>query len=102
MHEIKLANEANGPKIMALLDHAWKSENTQRSLTVDCSEILDLSAEAMATLVRVLSDLRKDGIKVQLLNPPQLLGHNCYRAGLLDGATAVELIGMRYDEGTAS
>ena len=46
MHEIKLANEANGPKIMALLDPARKSENTQRSLTVDCSEILDLSAEA--------------------------------------------------------
>ena len=69
MHEIKLANEANGPKIMALLDHARKSENTQRSLTVDCSEVLDLSAEAMATLVRVLSDLRKDGIKVRLLNP---------------------------------
>ena len=44
MHEIKLANEANGPEDHGVLDHARKSENTQRSLTVDCSEIRDLSA----------------------------------------------------------
>jgi hypothetical protein len=52
MHEITLPNEATGQQIRALLAHWRKRENTPNHLTVDCSGILDLSAEAMATLVR--------------------------------------------------
>lgn len=73
MHEITLPNEATGQQIRALLAHIGPG----------------------------LSDLRKDGIKVRLMNPPQLVGHNCYRAGLLNGPTDAELIGIRQDEGTA-
>ena len=102
MPDVRLPTAANGQQILALLDRWRKGGSTPNDLTVDCSEVLELSADAMATLVRALSDLKKDGIKVRRLNPPQLVGHNCYRAGLLEGATAVELIGMRQEEGTAS
>lgn len=102
MAEVKLPSEPTGRQIMALFARVQKGENILTDLTVDCSEVLDLSTAAMATLVRSLSDLQKAGIKVRLANPPQLLGHNCYRAGLLDGAPAVELVGVRQEEGSAS
>lgn len=59
MPDVQLPTAANGQQILALLDRWWKGRSTPNYLTVDCSEVLELSAEAMATLVRALSDLNQ-------------------------------------------
>src|SRR5688572_21287398 len=52
---------------------------------------------ALATCVNVLRELRARVSKLVLRGAPQILGHNLYRVGMLEGPDKVELLDMRLD-----
>jgi anti-anti-sigma regulatory factor len=87
-------------------DNAAQFERQLRALSAASggSLILDLSGPdiddgvALATAINSLRELRNRSAKIVLIGAPQMLGHNLYRVGLLDGSGAVELIDMRLDE----
>jgi anti-anti-sigma regulatory factor len=88
--------------------NAAEFERLMRALNADSGRVivLDLSGldiddgVALATAINSLRDLRDRSAKIILKGAPQMLGHNLYRLGLLDGGGAVELIDMRLDEPT--
>ena len=53
---------------------------------------------ALATCINSLRELRARTSGLVLRGAPQMLGHNLYRTGMLEGPRAVELIEMRLDE----
>lgn len=55
---------------------------------------------ALAICVNVLRELRYRASRVVLRGAPQMLGHNLYRVGMLEGPAKIELIDMRLDEPT--
>ena len=77
-----------------------------RDLTVDGKEPLILNLRgldiddgtALAILLNVLRELRARAGKLIVCGAPQMLGHNLYRVGMLEGPDAVELLDMRFDE----
>ena len=81
-------------------------ESRFRTLVVDpgCSVILDLSrldiedGVALATCINALRELRARVSGLVLRGAPQMLGHNLYRIGMLEGPGAVEMADMRLDE----
>lgn len=89
-------------------DNAAQFERRLRALNAESNRAvkLDLSGldiddgVALATALNSLRELRGRSARIILVGAPQMLGHNLYRVGLLDGAGAVELIDMRLDEPT--
>ncbi|HEX8183306.1 MAG TPA: STAS domain-containing protein [Blastocatellia bacterium] len=87
-------------------DNAAQLEGQLRALKVEpgLAIVLDLSGldiddgVALATAINSLRELRNRAVKIVITGAPQMLGHNLYRVGLLDGRDAVELIDMRLDE----
>ena len=81
-------------------------ESRIRTLVVEPGDlvILDLSGLdiedgiALATCINSLRDLRARVSGIVLRGAPQMLGHNLYRTGMLEGASAIELVDMRQDE----
>lgn len=81
-------------------------ESRVRTLVVEPggSLILDLrgldieDGVALATCINSLRELRARTSGLVLRGAPQMLGHNLYRTGMLEGPGAVELIDMRLDE----
>ena len=87
-------------------DNAAQFEQRLRALNAALNRaiILNLSGldiddgVALATAINSLRELRSRSAKIILIGAPQMLCHNLYRVGLLDGLGAVELIDMRLDE----
>ena len=52
----------------------------------------------LAAAINALRSVRARSSKLVLARAPQMLCHNLYRLGLLDGRGAIELIDMREDE----
>ena len=81
-------------------------ESRVRTLVVDPggSLILDLrgldieDGIALATCINSLRELRARVNVLVLRGAPQMLGHNLYRTGMLEGPGAVEMVDMRLDE----
>jgi anti-anti-sigma regulatory factor len=53
---------------------------------------------ALATCINSLRELRARTSRIVLRGAPQMLGHNLYRTGILEGPAAIELVDMRLDE----
>ena len=53
---------------------------------------------ALATCINALRELRTRVSGLVLRGAPQMLGHNLYRIGMLEGPAAVDLVDMRLDE----
>lgn len=69
------------------------------ALFLEDAELLDGSATAqMVDAVRVLLDRFE---RVKLIRSPQVLAHSIYRVGMLEGATRIELVEPREEEGVA-
>jgi anti-anti-sigma regulatory factor len=68
-----------------------------RAITFDLSALDIDDAIAVATAVNVIRELTARSSHLILIGSPQILGHNLYRVGMLEGG-AIELIDMRLDE----
>jgi anti-anti-sigma regulatory factor len=68
------------------------------AFTLDLSGLDIDDGVAAATAVSCLRELRARALRLVLTGAPQILGHNLYRVGLLEGAGAIELVEMRLDE----
>jgi len=87
-------------------DNIDEFESRMRSIRFDPGHkiILDLSALdiedglTMATTINALRELRSRTSGLILKGAPQMLGHNLYRVGLLNGPAAIVLVDMREDE----
>jgi anti-anti-sigma regulatory factor len=78
------------------------TQNDNGPLTLD---LLNLDCDdgiALATCVRVLRELRARRSRVLLRGASQMLAHNLYRVGALEGSRAIELVDTRVDEPTSS
>ena len=107
--EVSFSNESEGVTFVAgdLREKNASSFLSQvRSLVLgsDGSVILDLreldieDGVALAACINSLRELRARVHKLVLRCAPQMLGHNLYRTGMLDGPNAIELVDMRLDE----
>jgi anti-anti-sigma regulatory factor len=73
--------------------------NEQRGgVTLDMSELHIEDGVALVTTINALRALRARSRRLVLRGAPQMLGHNLYRTGMLDGSAAIELVDMRLDE----
>ena len=89
-------NEQNADTFSA--DAAKLGVGARGSITLNlCSFDVD-DGVALATCINVLRELRGRVNKLVLRGAPQILGHNLYRVGMLDGSSAIELVEMRLDE----
>jgi anti-anti-sigma regulatory factor len=87
-------------------ENASDFESRVRTLIVEpgTSVILDFrgldieDGVALATCINSLRELRARASGLVLRGAPQMLGHNLYRIGMLEGPGAVEMVDMRLDE----
>jgi anti-anti-sigma regulatory factor len=89
-------SEANAPEFEAQLSSL--EVDARATFTLDLSGLDIGDGVAAATAVSCLRRLRDRARHLALSGAPQILGHNLYRVGLLEGAGAIELIDMRLDE----
>ncbi|HYP29914.1 MAG TPA: STAS domain-containing protein [Blastocatellia bacterium] len=89
-------SEANAPEFESLLSSLEVDGRAAFALDLSGLDIGD--GVAAATAVSCLRMLRARAGRLTLSGAPQILGHNLYRVGLLEGAGAIELIDMRLDE----
>lgn len=73
-------------------------EDAPKNLEVDLSQLDISDGTPMALLLNELRSLRKSLDSLVLIGAPQMLGHNLYRANLLEGPESIELREMREDE----
>jgi anti-anti-sigma regulatory factor len=73
-----------------------------QQLLLDLRQLDIEGGEVLAELVDGLRRLRKSVASLTLAGAPQILCHNLYRVGALDGSGRIELIDMRQDEPAAS
>jgi anti-anti-sigma regulatory factor len=71
---------------------------TDGSVTLDLRGLDIDDGVALATCINSLRELRARTSGLVLLGAPQMLGHNLYRTGMLEGPGGVRLIDMRLDE----
>jgi anti-anti-sigma regulatory factor len=79
-----------------------KPAHRGQKLVLDLTQLDIESGEVLAELVDDLRQLRKAVASLTLAGAPQMLCHNLYRVGALDGALRIELVEMRQDEPVAS
>jgi anti-anti-sigma regulatory factor len=87
-------------------ENAAEFESQMREINSDLSRSIKLDFSALdiedglgiATAVNVLRELRSRTNHLAIVGAPQMLGHNLYRVGLLDGSSAIDLVDMREDE----
>ncbi len=91
--ELSEANAADFESRLLSLDLDGDS-----TFTLDLSGMDICDGVAAATAVSCLRRLRGRARRLVLFGAPQVLGHNLYRVGLLEGAGAIELVDMRLDE----
>lgn len=75
-------------------------ETAERVLEIPRLDIVD--SVALVTALNAIRLLRARSSALVIIGAPQMLGHNLYRAGMLDGSAAVQLVEMRLDEPTGS
>ena len=68
------------------------------SVTLDLCGLDIEDGVALATCINALRELRARVRRLVLRGAPQMLGHNLYRVGMLEGPRAVEMVEMRLDE----
>ena len=83
-------------RLQAFGAKAMRRESTERILEISRLDIED--GVALATSINALRALRARSRRLVLRGAPQMLGHNLYRTGMLDGSAAIELVDMRLDE----
>lgn len=89
--------ESNAPEFeLRLQEFAVKAAGGD--LTLDLSRLDIEDGVALVTALNALRLLRARSSTLILSGAPQMLGHNLYRAGMLDGKAAIELVDMRLDE----
>lgn len=88
--------EANAEKLQNLLE-AFASQ-TRGAVSLDLSGLDIDDGIGLAAAINALRRLRSRSSKLMLLGAPQMLCHNLYRVGLLEGDDRIELIDMRQDE----
>ena len=92
--------EANAPELERRLEafgaKPARGASAERVLEISRLDIED--GVALVTALNALRLLRARSSTLILSGAPQMLGHNLYRAGMLDGSAAVELVDMRLDE----
>ena len=75
---------------------AMRCGSTERILEISRLDIED--GVALVTSINALRSLRARSRRLIVSGAPQILGHNLYRTGMLDGSAAIELVDMRLDE----
>ena len=88
--------EATATELDALLEtFALQSRG---AVTLDLSGLDIDDGAGLAAAINFLRRLRSCSSRLVLTGAPQMLCHNLYRVGLLDGRHPIELIDMRQDE----
>ena len=82
--------------VEGLLMNLWTKAGNQG--VVDLTDLDIDDSEGTVALFDLLRARHSAGLPLTLIGAPQMLCHNLYRAGMLDGANAVRLIDMRQDE----
>ena len=82
--------------VEGLLTNLWGKTDDQGVLDLTDLDIED--TEGTLALFDLLRARYRAGRPITLIGAPQMLCHNLYRAGMLDGANAVRLVAMRQDE----
>ena len=72
--------------------------NSGADLALDLSGLEIEDVEPLVLMVNLLRELRERVQRLTVKGAPQLLGHNLYRANLLAGPRAIELIETREDQ----
>lgn len=72
-------------------------QRTGQKITLDLYGLDIEDGIALATVINSLRRLRAHKARLTLKGAPQMLGHNLYRVGLLDG-DGITLVDMRLDE----
>lgn len=86
----------SAPDLLTLLEQL--AIDRQQTVTIDLNALDIEDGVAVATAISALRDLRARVAGLVLRAAPQLLGHNLYRVGALDGIKRIELIDLRNDE----
>lgn len=68
------------------------------SLRLDLADLHIDDGLAVVFAVNALRKLRTRSRRLILVHAPQILAHNLYRVGMLEGEGAIELVDMREDE----
>jgi anti-anti-sigma factor len=74
------------------------ASRSRSAVTLDLSGLDIDDGAGLVAAVNALRRLRARSSKLVLAGAPQMLCHNLYRVGLLDGNRSIELIDMRQDE----
>ena len=88
--------ESNAHELESLLQDF--AAETGGVVTLDLSGLDIDDGAGLAAAINTLRRVRARASKLVLAGAPQMLCHNLYRVGLLDGLRAIELIDMREDE----
>ena len=88
--------EANAEELEPLV-RAFTSK-TLGAVRLDLSGLDIDDGAGLAAAINFLRRLRSRSSKLVLAGAPQMLCHNLYRVGLLDGRDPIELVDMRQDE----
>ena len=100
---IKIAGELNSLNADAFAADVQRlTEHEDGPLTLDFSNLDCDDGIALATCVSVLRDLRGRRSRLLLRGASQMLAHNLYRVGALEGSRAIELVDTRLDEPSSS
>lgn len=88
--------EATASELERILQ-AFASE-TRGAVSLNLSGLDIDDGVGLAAAINFLRRLRSRSSRLALTGAPQMLCHNLYRVGLLDGRDAIELVDMRQDE----
>jgi len=69
-----------------------------RAVTLDLTGLDIEDGIAIATVINAIRELRAVSAGVIIRGAPQILGHNLYRVGMLEGGSPIRLVDMRLDE----
>lgn len=78
-------------------DVKWQAFSSTPNLVVQLGEMDVSEAEGLSVLVRWIKNQLTVGIKLQLVEPPQVLVHNLYRVNAYPHA-GLMVVNMRTDE----
>lgn len=74
------------------------SQDASQPLVLDLGGLEILDGISMVAMVNLVRRLRAGRARLTLREAPQLLAHNLYRVGMLDGPGAVALVDTRREE----
>lgn len=72
--------------------------NPAIKLTFDLSSLEVEDGLGLAEALRLFRHLHRRSAGLVIIGSPQLLAHNLYRVGMLEGSNPVVLVDMRHDE----